>query len=347
MHFAHSDLEYTIPNSLTSERFISLDSADAVRAMNQIAKPIAQASFSLDQIENFGQFMPGGFFIYKAYGEEELIYANDIVLDIFGCETIDEFKELTGFTFPGMVYKDDLKCIETSIAHQVDENDRKLDYVEYRIRKKDGNIRWVDDYGRLVYDPKYGEVFYVLIRDITEQHNARITLTDTDHLTRVFNRRFFDRELMRDVSRVGHFGGFLSLIMLDIDKFKDFNDRYGHLAGDQCLAHVAEAMRKALRRKGDMLFRYGGEEFAVILPGTDYPGATAVAQNILNAVRDLRLVHASGPKGIVTVSAGIGKLEGSKIQNCTHPCADLIRKADEALYEAKKSGRDTIRCHPE
>ena len=117
--------------------------------------------------------MPGGFFIYRADDREELLYANDVMLDIFGCETLDEFKELTGYTFQGIVHPDDLDEVEKSIAHQIEHNDRNVDYVEYRIRRKDGTIRWVDDYGRFVRTKNDGDVFYVFIRDITDLRSSR------------------------------------------------------------------------------------------------------------------------------------------------------------------------------
>lgn len=120
-----------------------------------------------------GEDMPGGFFIYKAGGKEEILYANKVVLDIFGCETIEQFKDLTGYTFKGMVYPEDMEDVESSIVKQVSENKSRLDYVEYRIVRRDGLVRWVDDYGKLVNTEKWGDVFYVLIRDITEQHESR------------------------------------------------------------------------------------------------------------------------------------------------------------------------------
>ncbi|MCR5813714.1 MAG: PAS domain-containing protein [Desulfovibrio sp.] len=139
---------------------------------------------SISQLVDFGRSMPGGFFVYRAHGDEELIYANDIVFDIFGCNNLSEFKSLTGYTFSGMVYELDLERIENSINHQIQQDTKKLDYVEYRIRRKNGDIRWVDDYGRLVSTIEYGDVFYVLIRDITEQHNTRLKISDMDHLTK-------------------------------------------------------------------------------------------------------------------------------------------------------------------
>ena len=124
-------------------------------------------------VEKLTKRMPGGFFIYRAYGDEEILYANDFLIEIFGCKNLDEFKKLTGYTFKGMVHPDDLERVENSIAHQIAIDERNIDYVEYRIIRKDGTIHWLDDYGRLVHTKKYGDVFYVFVRDITIQHEAR------------------------------------------------------------------------------------------------------------------------------------------------------------------------------
>ena len=120
-----------------------------------------------------GDDMPGGFFVYRADEKEEILYANDVVADIFGCKSQDELKELTGNSFSGMIYPEDLEAVEKSINEQVHKSERRLDYVEYRIRRKNGEIRWVDDYGRLVHTEEFGDVYYVFIRDITEIHLQR------------------------------------------------------------------------------------------------------------------------------------------------------------------------------
>ncbi|MBO4335198.1 MAG: diguanylate cyclase [Desulfovibrio sp.] len=291
---------------------------------------------------DFGKCMPSGFFVYKARGKEELLYANDIVFKIFGCQNIDEFKGLTGYTFPGMVYEQDLERIELSIIEQIESNEYNLDYVEYRIRRKDGKIRWIDDCGRLVNTVEHGSVFYVLIHDTTEQHISRETLTNVDHLTNVFNRKHFDVNIHKDIADIVNHGGRLCMVMIDIDKFKDFNDLYGHLVGDKCLAQVAQAMQNALRRKSDMLFRYGGEEFALLLPGTLLEDAAKLAERLRLAVRKLEIPHEHGPCGIVTVSAGVGMLTSEDASSFENPHVELIKLADQALYKAKDLGRDTV-----
>ena len=121
-------------------------------------------------IEQFGEYMPGGFFIYKADEREELLYANKAVCDIFGCDSLEEFKALTGFTFRGMVHPEDYDRISSSIIVQIKESTSEVDFVEYRITRRDGQIRWIDDYGHFIRYDEQNSMYYVFISDITEKH---------------------------------------------------------------------------------------------------------------------------------------------------------------------------------
>ena len=127
----------------------------------------------LSGLEQIVGQMPGGFFVYRADEKQEILFFNDVLPDIFGCETREEFLSLTGGTFLGMVHPGDRDAIEASIVEQVQESKRNLDHVEYRITRKDGAVRWVDDYGRLVRTKDAGDVYFVLVRDITELHETR------------------------------------------------------------------------------------------------------------------------------------------------------------------------------
>ncbi len=129
----------------------------------------------LTGIEWLAEQMPGGFFIYRADDKQEILYVNRATLMIFGCETIEEFKELTGNTFRGMVHPEDFDLIQASIDEQIADvsNNENLDYVVYRIIRKDGVERWVDDYGRFTHMPGFGDVYYVFISDITDTRIAQ------------------------------------------------------------------------------------------------------------------------------------------------------------------------------
>jgi diguanylate cyclase (GGDEF)-like protein len=164
-------------------------------------------------------------------------------------------------------------------------------------------------------------------------------LARRDGLTGVSNRRHFDEMLAQEFARARRQQLPLALIMLDVDKFKVFNDTYGHPAGDECLCRVADAIRSSLRRPGDTVFRYGGEEFAVLLPATDAEGARVVAEAIRFAVAGMGMKHIGSKFGIVTISAGIGSVMPYDGGERT---PDLVSMADRALYQAKETGRNRV-----
>ena len=120
-------------------------------------------------VELIGSHMPGGFFIYKAEAPEELLYVNKATIDIFGCDDLEDFKRLTGYTFKGMLHPEDYAAVSDSIVEQIDASEDHMDYVEYRIIRKDGAVRWVDDYGHFTVTEAFGGIYYVFISDITEK----------------------------------------------------------------------------------------------------------------------------------------------------------------------------------
>lgn len=167
-------------------------------------------------------------------------------------------------------------------------------------------------------------------------------LAATDALTGLKNRRTFDEMLGKEFSRSSRHHHPLSVLMVDVDYFKSFNDTYGHQAGDDALRAVARALREVVRRPADIVARYGGEEFAVVLPDTDTEGATAVAELLCDAVRNLHIPNGRSSRGVVTVSVGIAT--ASRTNLLAGP-EDLVRQADAALYLAKGQGRDGVQAY--
>ena len=164
-------------------------------------------------------------------------------------------------------------------------------------------------------------------------------LVRLDSLTGIPNRRLFEEELNKEWARAKRDDAPLSLIMADIDYFKEYNDHYGHPAGDLCLVDVAQAMHHTLSRPGDVVARIGGEEFAFLLPQTDLSGAISVAEQIHERVLALNLPHEASPVAShVTLSFGVSS---SELASVSSP-AELIRTSDIALYEAKRCGRNQI-----
>jgi len=160
----------------------------------------------------------------------------------------------------------------------------------------------------------------------------------TDHVTGLANRRTFEHELSREWYRAIREQGSLSLLMIDIDYFKNYNDFYGHVAGDLCLYKVASLLSSGMVRSSDLLARYGGEEFAVILPGSRAEGAAIIAQRLRDIVLQARIPHAASQVGIVTLSIGVASLLPAQDLNAK----DLVEAADQALYRAKLNGRDQV-----
>lgn len=175
------------------------------------------------------------------------------------------------------------------------------------------------------------------------RHTEKLTYTlldqtRRDHLTGIPNRRAFDFALNRETRLAKRQGTPLCLFMVDLDHFKSFNDVYGHHAGDQCLIKVANIIQSCLRRPGDMVARYGGEEFAVILPDTSLEQARLLAETMRHAVLGLNIEHKESSYNVVSITLG-----GSNLKHRDNMQPDeLLRRSDEALYEGKEAGRNTV-----
>jgi diguanylate cyclase (GGDEF)-like protein len=176
-----------------------------------------------------------------------------------------------------------------------------------------------------------------------EQAEAELAvLAATDGLTGLANRRTFDARLQTEWLRAAREGTFLSLLLIDIDHFKAFNDFYGHQAGDECLQSVARILKGAMKRPGDLVARYGGEEIAVLLPATDAAGAASVAEDVRSRIEEFAVPHeVNAPLGVLTISIGSATLKPAFEILRTDPTM-LIALADRALYRAKLEGRNRV-----
>lgn len=230
-----------------------------------------------------------------------------------------------------------------------------LSNVVMGIHKVDGTLTWISINSEPLLSPNQSQPYAVVttFADITEHKRVEEILRNqaelerlmatTDGLTQVTNRRGFDERLQSEWQRLMRGQQELSLIMLDVDYFKRYNDCYGHQAGDICLVQVAKAAAYTVKRSSDLFVRYGGEEFAVILPNTDAAGAIAVAEYIQQAIRDLKIPHRkSDVSEFVTVSMGIATI----IPSFGTSSDELVARADKALYSAKQLGRDRYSCCP-
>jgi diguanylate cyclase (GGDEF)-like protein/PAS domain S-box-containing protein len=247
-----------------------------------------------------------------------------------------------------MVHPDDQQRAQ-AIVRELNSG-REGAMIECRILKPTGEYIWVEASLRLVRDSETGQPSGILnvVRDVSERkeaekklqeaYNAVEALAITDALTGLANRRRFDQYLATEWRRSMRDRQPLSLLMLDADKFKAYNDTYGHQRGDNCLKQIAEACMDVVSRPGDLVARFGGEEFVVVLPNTESEGAVHVANEICEALRSRRLPHSGNAPGIVTISAGCATL----VPKFGKHAPELIELADKALYKAKFNGRNQV-----
>jgi two-component system chemotaxis family response regulator WspR len=164
-------------------------------------------------------------------------------------------------------------------------------------------------------------------------------LNNVDGLTGLSNRRYFDEVIDAEWKRCTRAQTSVALLMIDVDNFKQYNDTYGHMAGDEVLKKVSNAVRKSCERATDVAARFGGEEFAVVLPSTDLAGAVHLAEKVRQSIAALALVHSGSTTGAhLSVSIGVA----SAVPQRGDSYADVIKTADQALYEAKRSGRNRV-----
>lgn len=164
-------------------------------------------------------------------------------------------------------------------------------------------------------------------------------LACTDALTHIANRRHFDQMFDQEWRRAERNNSELAVVMIDIDHFKEYNDSLGHCAGDQCLKKVANTLKAALHRPGDMLARFGGEEFIVLLPETNLANATLIAEQMRLRISALTMLHPNSPSGDrLTISVGVASAHPARNDNAV----ELIDLADQKLYAAKRSGRNRV-----
>lgn len=182
------------------------------------------------------------------------------------------------------------------------------------------------------------ESLLVLTRKLDSANQELKRLTSLDGLTGIANRRHFDEVLEREWRRAMRQEGELSILMCDIDHFKEYNDTYGHLQGDECLRQVASTLASVVDRGGDLIARYGGEEFVAVMPETSLGGALFVAERMKLAINELALAHSGSPFGHVTLSFGIA----SAVPMPETAAQTIVGAADRALYQAKADGKNRI-----
>jgi diguanylate cyclase (GGDEF)-like protein len=215
------------------------------------------------------------------------------------------------------------------------------------MRRRDNTLVWTEVNARVIRDDVTGEAleFVLVMRDVTERkllEEKLSMLAMTDGLTGVANRRAFDEALEREWKLTLRHGTQVSLLLLDIDHFKPFNDQYGHQVGDDCLRAVAQAAAGAVRAT-DIVARYGGEEIAMILPQVDVAGAWETAEKVRSVIEGLRVPHDGNPEGGGWVTVSIGAATAlARVGGTMQMPEGLLQAADHALYKAKHGGRNRV-----
>jgi len=223
--------------------------------------------------------LPGGFFIYRATGDEELCFADKNVLDLYGCKTEEEFRAYTGNSFRGMVYPDDYERVRSEIYAQTFVCGERHDYVHYRILTKQGEIRYVEDFGHLVYDHDGETFFYVFIEDVEEAEYHKMNQADWE--TRVGYRRADNRNALTGLMFEKAFFSACEknlsdvkinwlLFAIDLQHFKLFNEWYGREAGDNVLSAVGHELGLIAKEHGGVAGYFGSDDFALLVPASHF-----------------------------------------------------------------------------
>ena len=252
------------------------------------------------------------------------------------------FAQLTAGNFPNK---------HTNYWLTKDRNKRLIDWSNTAITDENGDIAYIIATGIDVTDKKSAEVEltnYInnLEETITKRTAELITanekledLAHIDGLTNIYNRRFYDEVIEIETNRAKRFNEPISILMCDVDFFKNYNDSYGHVAGDNCLIKIAATLKEFFNRASDFVARYGGEEFIVILPGIDTEQALKLANKLILEIQNYRIPHdSSSISEVVTISIGVTTRQASDLTDSK----SLIEEADKALYQAKKKGRNRV-----
>ena len=269
--------------------------------------------------------------------DDKLSYINTAVLNLLGEEEREDVVSRSLLDYVHERHRE-----ETSAAIQkIKGQGGRADPFETKLVRRDESEVDLEVYGACVmYEGEVG--VQMALQDITERKLLEAEwrrLSRMDGLTGIYNRRAFDEIIDRERRRSQRSNEPISLALIDIDAFKNFNDNYGHQSGDDALKQVASVLNRECSRGGDHVARYGGEEFAVVMAGTDYEGAMTLAERVRKSVESIAIPHGHSPAAsIVTISTGV----------CTVIPTDeisvelIIKHADERLYEAKESGRNRV-----
>ncbi|WP_171038092.1 sensor domain-containing diguanylate cyclase [Aquibacillus sediminis] len=288
------------------------------------------------------ELYPDGLYVHD---HDQILYVNDRAVELLGGENKQQIlkKSIIDFLPDEKQHEIRLKLKTILYEGYPSPKSTEIEFITLTGEKIIAEIGTA----RITYNGK--SALLVSFRDITKRKEQEEKLqkanqllrnfSNVDGLTGVYNRRYFDQTLETEWERAHRYGRSVSLIMVDIDQFKNYNDTYGHLQGDECLKMVTKTIQTCLQRPTDVLARYGGEEFAIILPETNQQGACYIGERVRKEINSQNIPHESSEiKTNVTVSIGIATLIPSDDLSPTN----LIEMADVALYKAKNRGKNRV-----
>lgn len=296
---------------------------------------------------------------FKAIFSHAAVGIARIALDGRWLEVNKRFCEILGYpetelktlSYQQVTYPDDLE-LDTSLLMELLAGKRDSYTIEKRYFRKDGNIIWSRLSISLIKDAQ-GKPAYIaaFIEDISDLKNSEIEMRELnerlerysyiDGLTLINNRRMLDLGIAKEWNRALRTSSSISFIMIDIDFFKNYNDHYGHLQGDECLKKIANAVNGVANRSSDLVARFGGEEFAILVPGASHNQAKKLAERCRKSIEQLRIPHEYTEVNdvkVVTVSIGVC----TAVPNTNNSATELVEATDKRLYQAKHLGRNCV-----
>ena len=297
--------------------------------------------------------LPGGFFIYEAGGEERILFAEENVIKLFGCETMEEFREYTGNSFRGMVYRDDLNKIQNEIQAQTVFGEKRHDYVRYRIVTKQGEMKYIEDFGHLLHGRNGHSFFYVFIVDVDKNEylnrnrnsfaEAQVVSMnqETDSLTGLFNMSFFYQRVQSLLEN--HYTRRRNYVFIhfDISNFKLYNERHGFRMGDELLCEVARTIRKEF--SDGTVARFSDDHFVVCTTGE--------SKDILSSVETVyhTMITSEDANKRIRMKAGIYYMDDKTAEvglSCDHArlaCNSIKGRHDRYYCEYDEGLREKLR----
>ncbi|MBA2780786.1 GGDEF domain-containing protein [Billgrantia kenyensis] len=298
------------------------------RELEQARQEIAELKRTLHRVQQIARL---GYWRLSLKTSE--LFWSEVIYDIFGVDPKTFVPSLTAFK--AMVHPEDLESVEAALIRAQHKNHHD---IVHRIIRPDGEVRWVHELAD--YAPEGDEQILIgTVRDITEQKKLELRLRQlsrTDELTGLFNRRYFMQRLVQELARYRRYGRSTSVVLFDFDHFKRINDTHGHPAGDQVLVKVGKLLQERLRTN-DIPARLGGEEFVLLLPETGPEEAVEVAEKVRRLVMEQEYTSEEKHCFKVTITCGV-----SAFQDVEETVEAILHRADENLYQGKRTGRNRV-----